>query len=110
MIDVRSRRSAGGKNLSRVDEGARLRGSNAHAQNSGVGQHAVGHAERAIHQLRNKADRQQQHEVGGHQTLLSLNAERCRTECVSRSMRDGARRKWATNNKPYMTLARRLAV
>ena len=66
VIEMRRRRSAGGENLGGVDQRARLRRRQAHGQQRGVRQHAVRHAEGAVHQLCNEADGEQQHEFGGH--------------------------------------------
>jgi hypothetical protein len=54
-----------------MDQRTRLRRRQAHAQHCGVRQYAVCHAQRAVHQLRNKADCEQQYEFGGHQNILS---------------------------------------
>src|SRR5262245_56223209 len=71
MVEMRSRRSARGKDLGSVHERACVRRRQAHAQYRGVRQHAVSHAQRAVHQLCEKADGEQQHEFGGHENFLS---------------------------------------
>jgi hypothetical protein len=71
MIDVRGRRRAGGEDFRGVDQRARLRRRNAEDQQGGVGQHAVGHAEGAIHQLGHEADCEQRQEFSGHEWPLA---------------------------------------
>ena len=71
MIDMRRRRSTRGENLGGMDQRARVRRRQAHGQQRGVRQHAVRHAQRAVHQLCNKTDREQQREFSGHQISFS---------------------------------------
>ena len=66
VIDMRRCRCAGGEDFRRVDKCTRLCRGNSHGQQRGIGEHAIGHAQRTVDELRAKSDRKQQEKFGRH--------------------------------------------
>ena len=100
MPQMRARRRAGGEDFRGVHDRARLRGRHAHRQHRGGRDHAERHAERAVDQLREKADRAEQQIVRHPRRPCGspCNVQRKHRGSKNRDVRSAAER-WCPRDK-----------